>query len=148
MRPYIDPAEVVLTETGDALLDLLRENVEANRLTGAPRRVAELRWGNADDAAALEPPFDFIVGSDLVYYRESFPLLVDTLVACSDATTTVVICNEVPHCALFGGSPFVFHLYLFSSHHVSLFDCTLAHTHTHTHTHTHARALAPLPRLS
>ena len=34
-------------------------------------RVAELDWGNEDHITAVEPPFDYVIGTDVVSSSES-----------------------------------------------------------------------------
>ena len=61
-------------------LDWLRDNVEDNGFRGT--HAAKLLWGNAEDMhaiAAAHGPFDLIVGSDLLYDRENYAPLLDTI---------------------------------------------------------------------
>lgn len=56
--------------------------------------VKELDWFNLATAQALNPPFNVILGTDVVYYPELVEPLVRTLAALSDEATQVVIVNE------------------------------------------------------
>jgi len=103
---------VVLTDL-PGQLPLLRKNVDQNGMehSGVQQRatVQPLTWGSLEDAAALEPPFDLIVGSDVIF-REDFvePLLV-SLAALSDHRSTIVLCveerNEAAHALFVSTAP-------------------------------------------
>ena len=57
--------EVVLS---DQVLHVARHNRDAN-FSGAARarvKLAKLEWGSNADAAAIKPPFDVILGSDIL----------------------------------------------------------------------------------
>lgn len=86
-------SSVLLTEGASETLELLRENIEAN---GMEDRVSacRLRWGDEweMDEVATRGPFDLIVGSDLLYAPESFPDLLETLMAlCTPDHTEVLL---------------------------------------------------------
>jgi predicted RNA methylase len=73
--------DVTLT---DQSVDWLESNVEINRdLIGDHVKVANLSWGNQNDAAQLEAalntPFELIVGSDIIYDHSSHASLVATI---------------------------------------------------------------------
>lgn len=72
------------TESGDVMstLDHLRENIEINSKVVENRAVAaKLFWGNEEDLDNIENegPFDLIIGSELLYYVDSFPGLLATI---------------------------------------------------------------------
>ncbi|XP_062082189.1 uncharacterized protein LOC133788651 isoform X2 [Humulus lupulus] len=68
--------DVVMTDQKE-VLPLLRRNVERNTSAIAQLnpdsfgsiKVAELSWGNEDDIRAVGPPFDYIIGTDVVGYE-------------------------------------------------------------------------------
>merc|ERR1712110_133623 len=57
----------------------MQANVHANfgEGSGAHCRAAVLSWG--EDASHLHPPFDLVIGADLLYLPELYPALVQTL---------------------------------------------------------------------
>ena len=83
--------EVVLT---DQVTFMAEHNLAANFPPGSPARartrVTQLRWGNEADAQALSPPFDLLLGSDLIYHRDHHPRLVATLGMLSGPNTTIL----------------------------------------------------------
>ena len=82
-------AESLLT---DNVTFMARANLEEN-FRGADRsriRVARLRWGDAADIASVRPPFDLIMGSDIIYHRDSQIQLADTIEALSAPGTVVL----------------------------------------------------------
>ena len=86
-------ASVCLTDGSAAMLDLLRQNIEANGLE-RQATVQRLRWGDADECASVVAlgPFDLIVGSDLLYAPEAFPNLLETLAAlCTPERTEILL---------------------------------------------------------
>lgn len=85
-------ATVCLTDGAGSVLPNIEANIEANDL----RHLTDVRclqWGNEEQIAAVSAlgPFDMIIGSDLLYSPESFPELVDTLVALCTAERTEVL---------------------------------------------------------
>ncbi|XP_020229570.1 protein-lysine methyltransferase METTL21D [Cajanus cajan] len=54
-------------------------NAQAVGPTGGSLRVAPLRWGHADDVAAIGREFDLIVASDVVYHDHLYEPLLETL---------------------------------------------------------------------
>jgi len=65
--------KAIITDIPDMLAHL-QHNVHYNTAVLDPARaiVKPLRWGDLGDVEALKPykpPFDLIVGSDLIYYR-------------------------------------------------------------------------------
>jgi len=81
-------AHVVLTDRPVALPVLL-ENVERNNIAENVR-VLELTWGqkNLDQ---FSPPFDVVVGADIVYIEETFDDLLMTIDRLSDDRTTLLL---------------------------------------------------------
>lgn len=75
-------ASVTVTDLPQALPNL-RHNAGANAGAVARRggavRVAALRWGVAEDAAAVGSHFDLVLGSDLVYHDHLYDPLLQTL---------------------------------------------------------------------
>lgn len=78
------------------MLDLIQENIETNSIT---QRVtaAELEWGDSSALAALNPPFDIILASDVVAncYAESHPKLIQTLLEASNQDTLIIMSHEL-----------------------------------------------------
>ncbi|KAJ7528663.1 hypothetical protein O6H91_15G012700 [Diphasiastrum complanatum] len=56
--------------------------------------VAELNWGNELQIAAMEPPFDYIVGTDIVYAEHLLQPLFQTMVLLAGSKTTVLMAYE------------------------------------------------------
>jgi hypothetical protein len=54
-------------------------------------RVAELDWGNEDHITAVEPPFDYVIGTDVVYSEQLLEPLLRTILALSGPKTTVMV---------------------------------------------------------
>ena len=57
----------------------------------ARARIQQLRWGDPHDIAQTQPPFDLLLGSDIIYHKDSHAELADTLAALSDEGTVVLI---------------------------------------------------------
>jgi len=88
---------VTATDYEEKVLGLCRANLEMNlpEMVRAGMATAKpLAWGSEADVAALEPPFDMVVGSDLVYREALFKPLVQSLEALSDPRTTVVLAHK------------------------------------------------------
>lgn len=109
--------DVVVTDTGERHLDLIRKTMDANshllRGSGSVRRVhvVEHRWGefqqdggaSAADAASVDNAplvdkmregrhkFDLIIGSDVAYREELYDPLIASLSRFSDAGTLALI---------------------------------------------------------
>lgn len=64
---------------------------QANGL-GSVAAAEELAWGTC--AAHLQPPFDVVLASDVLYLAESLPLFVQTLRQLCSADSRVLLCNE------------------------------------------------------
>ncbi|KAL8197889.1 hypothetical protein R6Q57_030125 [Mikania cordata] len=56
---------------------------------------AELSWGNNDHIRALYPPFDYIIGTDVVYAEHLLEPLLQTLLALAGPKTTILIGYEI-----------------------------------------------------
>ncbi|GAB2285078.1 hypothetical protein Dimus_019533 [Dionaea muscipula] len=97
--------EVVATDQKE-VLPLLQRNLERNRsyvLQMNPGfsdsfgsiKVAELDWGNKDHIEAVCPPYDFIIGTDVVYSEQLLEPLLHTILALSGSRTTTVLGYEI-----------------------------------------------------
>eukprot|EP00252_Welwitschia_mirabilis_P012532 TRINITY_DN2763_c0_g1_i1.p1 TRINITY_DN2763_c0_g1~~TRINITY_DN2763_c0_g1_i1.p1 ORF type:complete len:386 (-),score=70.68 TRINITY_DN2763_c0_g1_i1:210-1292(-) len=98
---------VVATDQID-VLPLLMRNVERNtsRIKQSNMEnpnsvslgcveVVELDWGNQEQIAALGPPFDFIIGTDIVYVEHLLDPLLKTILSLAGPKTTVLIGYEL-----------------------------------------------------
>ncbi|KAL0460150.1 UNVERIFIED_CONTAM: protein N-lysine methyltransferase METTL21A [Sesamum latifolium] len=96
--------DVVSTDQTE-VLPLLMRNVERNTsriLQTAPDadsfgsiEVAELNWGDEDHIRAVEPPFDYIIGTDVVYAEHLLEPLLQTILALSGPRTTILLGYEL-----------------------------------------------------
>ncbi|KAK6936099.1 Lysine methyltransferase [Dillenia turbinata] len=96
--------DVVSTDQKE-VLPLLMRNVERNTSrimqmnTNSDSfgliEVAELDWGNKDHIEAVGPPFDYIIGTDVVYAEHLLEPLLQTIHALSGPKTTVLIGHEI-----------------------------------------------------
>nr|GMD71268.1 protein N-lysine methyltransferase METTL21A isoform X1 [Ipomoea batatas] len=87
------------------VLPLLMRNVERNtsRVTQmnpdsdsfGSIKVAELNWGDEDQIKAVEPPFDYIIGTDVVYAEHLLEPLLQTILALSGPKTTILLGYEI-----------------------------------------------------
>jgi len=85
--------EVTLTDMKE-MLELLAVNVNGNTLEAQHRpRVAELDW-TEEDLSRFKPPFEFIVGTDVVFLESLVAPLIATLLALSDRRSQIFICVE------------------------------------------------------
>lgn len=57
--------------------------------------VAELNWGNVDHINAVGPPFDYIIGTDVVYAEHLLEPLLQTMLALSGPKTTILLGYEM-----------------------------------------------------
>lgn len=103
-------ADVVLTDTTEPVLALLRRNVEQNMTPAALRlndaawavdvagsvTVEELDWSQPEHYSkpALAPPFDFVLAADCVYSETAVPHFLNAVLAMCGRRTSVVVCNE------------------------------------------------------
>ncbi|KAL3652990.1 hypothetical protein CASFOL_002671 [Castilleja foliolosa] len=58
-------------------------------------QVAELNWGNVDHIRAVEPPFDYIIGTDVVYAEHLLEPLLQTILSLSGPRTTIMLGYEL-----------------------------------------------------
>ncbi|XP_028089210.1 protein-lysine methyltransferase METTL21D isoform X2 [Camellia sinensis] len=58
-------------------------------------QVAELSWGNVDQIKAVDPPFDYIIGTDVVYAEHLLEPLLQTMLALSGPKTTILLGYEI-----------------------------------------------------
>ncbi|KAF3454925.1 hypothetical protein FNV43_RR05373 [Rhamnella rubrinervis] len=96
--------DVVATDQIE-VLPLLRRNVERNSSrivqmnpgsdSFGSVQVEELSWGNEDHIRAVGPPFDYIIGTDVVYAENLLEPLLQTIFALSGPKTTVVMGYEI-----------------------------------------------------
>ncbi|CAI9104983.1 OLC1v1003789C1 [Oldenlandia corymbosa var. corymbosa] len=96
--------DVISTDQTE-VLPLLIRNVERNtsRIMQANPgsdffgsiEVAELNWGNEDHIKAVDPPFDYILGTDVVYAEHLLEPLLKTILALSGPKTTIMLGYEI-----------------------------------------------------
>ena len=87
-------AEVIITDRKKAL-DLARDNVLRNseNLNTSLVDIRELEWGQ--NISTFDPPFEFILGADIVYIEETFPQLLQTINDLSDKNTVVLLSCKI-----------------------------------------------------
>uniref|UniRef100_A0A7N0RCI7 Uncharacterized protein n=1 Tax=Kalanchoe fedtschenkoi TaxID=63787 RepID=A0A7N0RCI7_KALFE len=95
----------VITTDQKEVLPLLSRNVERNisRIVQGDSnsdlfgsiKVAELDWGNEDHISAVDPPFDYIIGTDVVYAEHLLEPLLKTIFAVSGPKTTILLGHEI-----------------------------------------------------
>ncbi|KAG0589047.1 hypothetical protein M758_2G241000 [Ceratodon purpureus] len=98
--------EVVVTDQAE-VVPLLRRNMERNMARAkysaleyshlgpiGSVEVAELDWGNQQQAEALNPPFDYIIGTDVVYKEHLLPPLLESVLALAGPKTTLLLGYE------------------------------------------------------
>eukprot|EP00697_Spironema_sp_BW2_P007718 gnl/Spiro4/22079_TR10865_c1_g1_i1.p1 gnl/Spiro4/22079_TR10865_c1_g1~~gnl/Spiro4/22079_TR10865_c1_g1_i1.p1 ORF type:complete len:241 (-),score=74.52 gnl/Spiro4/22079_TR10865_c1_g1_i1:48-710(-) len=83
-------AEVVVTDKQE-VLELMQTNVATNCPPPCEISARVLDWGDKAAALSLNPPFEFVVGADVVYNRDSFFLLLDSMLALGDSATTYLL---------------------------------------------------------
>jgi len=88
-------AKVVVTELSDEL-DFLQQNILANIPDEDPVssniEVKELFWGT--DTSSLDPPFEIILGADVVYEIQLFPELIQSLRDLCGPNTVILLALE------------------------------------------------------
>ncbi|CAL9106635.1 unnamed protein product [Musa textilis] len=57
--------------------------------------VAELDWGNEDHIKVVDPPFDYIIGTDIVYAEHLLEPLLQTILALSGPRTVILLGYEI-----------------------------------------------------
>ncbi|KAF5751575.1 protein N-lysine methyltransferase METTL21A [Tripterygium wilfordii] len=87
------------------VLPLLKRNVERNTSrimqmnpgldSIGSIEVAELDWGNEDHIRAVGPPFDYIIGTDVVYAEHLLERLLRTIFALSGPKTPILVGYEI-----------------------------------------------------
>ncbi|GMI68583.1 hypothetical protein like AT1G73320 [Hibiscus trionum] len=89
-------AQVILTDLPDRLR-LLKKNVETNLRHGVrgSASVKELTWGDDPDNDLIEPPLDYVLGSDVIYSEGAVVDLLDTLIQLCRPQTTVFLSGEL-----------------------------------------------------
>ncbi|KAG4985520.1 hypothetical protein AAZX31_12G076100 [Glycine max] len=94
--------DVIVTDQKE-VLPLLQRNVERNisRITQknpesfGSIKVAELQWGDESHIKAVGPPFDYIIGTDVVYVEHLLEPLLQTILALSGPRTTIMLGYEI-----------------------------------------------------
>ncbi|KAL2924834.1 Protein-lysine methyltransferase METTL21D [Bienertia sinuspersici] len=96
--------EVVTTDQKE-VLPLLQRNVKrniswimqgnANSDSFGSIKVAELDWGNKDHIQAVDPPYDIVIGTDVVYSEHLLDPLLQTIHDLSGPRTTIVLGYEI-----------------------------------------------------
>jgi predicted nicotinamide N-methyase len=94
--------EVVLADRGDEALEILRQNVQANKLhvTGKVE-VASYAWAESIAVFGADP-FDIIIASDCVYLTNDYAQLVVSLKLLAEKgsrNSRVIIANHTTACA-------------------------------------------------
>ena len=84
-------ADVTITDRAPYIAAIER-NIEANFVKGHARAMV-YEW--ASDCAALKPPFDIILGSDVMYDVSAMPALCSTWLALSDVNTRIYVACEL-----------------------------------------------------
>ncbi|XP_024172940.1 EEF1A lysine methyltransferase 3 isoform X2 [Rosa chinensis] len=96
-------SQAVLTDLPDRLR-LLKKNIDANLRHGDVRgsaKVMELQWGDDPDLELIEPPPDFVLGSDVIYSEGAVLDLLSTLRQLCGSETTVFLAGELRNeCAM------------------------------------------------
>ncbi|KAL9241226.1 hypothetical protein vseg_015359 [Gypsophila vaccaria] len=96
--------EVITTDQKE-VVPLLQRNVDRNTSiilqantnvdSFGSMKVAELDWGNKDHIQAVNPPFDYVIGTDVVYAEHLLDPLLETIRALSGPRTTIVLGYEI-----------------------------------------------------
>jgi hypothetical protein len=82
--PFRDTLLSDLEEHEDSIttLDHLQNNIDLNAdILEGRATAAKLLWGDANDIDNIQNrgPYDLVIGSELLYYRDSFPALLETI---------------------------------------------------------------------
>ena len=87
-------AEVTLTDKPEVMAHM-RKNVMANAdQCGSEVQLVPFCWGTDPHASGLSPPYHFVVATDVIYLAAQIAPLIDSLLALSDARSTVVVAVE------------------------------------------------------
>jgi len=84
-------AKIILTDQ-KFVMNLLRKNIETN-IPSSKVTAIELNWGQ--DVSFLNPPFQYIFCSDVIYLEDTFDLLIKTLRDLSDQNTEILLSMEI-----------------------------------------------------
>lgn len=88
-------ARVTLTDKPE-VMEHLRANVQNN--FGEPStsgfQLVPFCWGTDPLVAGLEPPYNFVVATDVVYLEVQIAPLISSLVALADARSTIIVAVE------------------------------------------------------
>ncbi|XP_019448754.1 PREDICTED: protein N-lysine methyltransferase METTL21A isoform X1 [Lupinus angustifolius] len=94
--------DVIVTDQKE-VVPLLQRNVDRNIsrvMQNNPKsfgsiKVSELYWGDESHIKAVDPPFDYIIGTDVVYAEHLLEPLLQTILALSGPRTTIVLGSEI-----------------------------------------------------
>nr|XP_025684731.1 protein-lysine methyltransferase METTL21D isoform X2 [Arachis hypogaea] len=94
--------DVIVTDQKE-VLPLLQRNIERNISRVMQKnpesfgsiKVAELQWGDESHIKAVDPPFDYIIGTDVVYVEHLLEPLLQTILALSGPRTTILLGHEI-----------------------------------------------------
>ncbi|XP_028807863.1 protein-lysine methyltransferase METTL21D [Neltuma alba] len=83
--------DIVLTDIAP-VMPALKRNLKINKpVLGKNLKYSTLYWNNLDQIRALNPPFDFVVATDVVYIEESVAQLVSAMEALLAANGVVLL---------------------------------------------------------
>ncbi|KAL1361518.1 hypothetical protein AAHE18_03G009500 [Arachis hypogaea] len=96
--------DVIVTDQKE-VLPLLQRNIERNISRVMQKnpesfgsiKVAELQWGDESHIKAVDPPFDYIIGTDVVYVEHLLEPLLQTILALSGPRTTILMDETYQH---------------------------------------------------
>ncbi|XP_004506058.1 uncharacterized protein [Cicer arietinum] len=94
--------DVTVTDQKE-VLPILQRNVDRNISRVMQKnpesfgsiKVAELQWGDESHVKAVGPPFDYIIGTDVVYVEHLLEPLLQTILGLSGPRTTILLGNEI-----------------------------------------------------
>ncbi|KAF1886660.1 hypothetical protein Lal_00045895 [Lupinus albus] len=87
--------DIVLTDISP-VMPALKRNLKVNkRVLGKNLKHSVLYWNNIDQIRALNPPFDFVIATDVVYIEESVGLLVSAMEALVSENGVVLLGYQV-----------------------------------------------------
>ncbi|WJX50174.1 hypothetical protein P8452_36516 [Trifolium repens] len=94
--------DVTVTDQKE-VLPLLQRNVDRNISRVMQKnpesfgsiKVSELQWGDESHIRAVCPPFDYIIGTDVVYVEHLLEPLLQTILALSGPRTTILLGYEI-----------------------------------------------------
>jgi len=77
-------------------IPLLKINAEQNQTQALhPIKVSCIKWGKDNESYEnIEPPYDYILAADVLYQKESIPLLLSTMYNLSDESTKIFMSFE------------------------------------------------------